>query len=141
MHINVGSETEPTKLQIQTADKRADVTVTSPLAIHNTICNKKSDEDCDSCQPGLQSQTKLKRTATCALVAWAFMTCAVLITVIIPARSQTGTDAISPDHCYINGIHHSIGTVMRMQNGEYKECRQIATQAPQWGAIKRARLR
>ncbi|MBC3911581.1 hypothetical protein [Undibacterium umbellatum] len=141
MHINVGSETEPTKLRIQTADKRADITVMSPLAIHNTICNKKSDDDCDNCRPRALSQNKLKRTATYALAAWAVMTCTVLMTVIIPARSQTGTDAISSDHCYINGIHHSIGTVMRMQNGEYKECRQMLEQAPQWGSIKRTRFK
>ncbi|MFZ6732482.1 hypothetical protein ACO0LG_11210 [Undibacterium sp. Ji42W] len=141
MHINVGSETEPTKLQVQAEGERTDVTVTAPLAIHNIICNKKVIADCEHCttkapRPTISKHGRIYLFALCTIMLFALIEITVIPTLAEPKEENHLLDS-----CYIDDSQHSIGSVAKMKNGQYKECVQVIDEAPQWRAIKRERLR
>ncbi|MDP1979223.1 hypothetical protein [Undibacterium sp.] len=140
MHINVGSETEPTKLQIQTESERADLIVTAPLAIHNTICHKRIEPECTQCQAHAHRQSRLKRYATCLAIAASLALCAAMAATVLPATSKHDEPGQTQDHCYNDGNPYSVGSIEKMDDGQFRECVAVSNQASQWQALNRYML-
>ncbi|MFZ6772289.1 hypothetical protein ACO0LB_06180 [Undibacterium sp. SXout7W] len=141
MHINIGSETEPTKLQIQAEGERTDVTVTAPLAIHNTICSKKIETDCAQCQARAQKQSGLKKNAIGFVMFASLAFCAVMAATVLPASTKRQEEDKTQEHCYNDGNQYSVGSIEKMKNDEYRECVRFSENEVSWGAIRRDKSR
>ncbi|MFZ6755995.1 hypothetical protein ACO0K9_02155 [Undibacterium sp. Ji50W] len=71
----------------------------------------------------------------------AIMLFALIEITVIPLLAESKEENRLLDSCYIDDNQHSIGSIAKMKNGQYKECVQLVDRAPQWGALKRERIR
>ena len=104
------------------------------------ICNKKVVQDCDQCEargvkPGISKHGRAYLIASCTVLLFALIEIAVMPTLAEPKEENHLLDS-----CYIDDSQHSIGSVAKMKNGQYKECVQVVDEAPQWRSIKRDRM-
>lgn len=141
MHINVGSETEPTKLQVQAEGERTDARVTAPLAIHNIICGKKVVANCEQCsniatRPTISKHGRIYLFTLCAIMLFALIEITIISTLAEPKEENHLLDS-----CYIDDSLHSIGSIAKIKNSQCKECVQVTDEAPQWHFLGQERTR
>ncbi|MBC3911559.1 hypothetical protein H8L47_28745 [Undibacterium sp. NL8W] len=137
LHVNARSEFEQTELQICAENQRTDVIVTAPLAIHNTVCNKNLETICAKCHALAQKQSRLKKYATGFVMFASLAFCAVMAATVLPASTKQQYESQIQDNCYNDGNKHSVGSVEKMDDGQYKECVAVPNHAPQWRALNR----
>lgn len=141
LHVNARSDFEQTELQICAESQRTDVIVTAPLTIHNTVCNKNVETSCARCQALAQKQNSLKKYATGFVMFASLAVFAGTATTVLPVSTKQQDENQSSDHCYHDDNQHSVGSVEKMDDGQFKECVTVPNQAPQWRTLNRDRFR
>ncbi len=142
MHINVVSEAEAAKWSIQSEGEHTDIKVTAPLAIHNTIYHKKSEPECGQRNAQRQRFKLLKQRAgyIAASLAVGGLFSGMTVFLVYPLLAESEPEKVAVDHCFLDDGAHSVGSITKMTNGEYRECVRFTDQAPHWGAINRDKL-